>query len=485
MKRLFLFVFVLILGVSLFAQNKKPNVLFIAVDDMRPELNCYGKSQIISPTIDKLASEGIVFTRAYCQVALCGPSRLSIMTGMHPDRLKNYDMSKKNTIEWREYRPGITSLPQQFRNNGYYAVGFGKIYDNRLGLDIGYSWDAFTQGWKNQYISPRANQILEKAKADKAAGIEPNIVRPAVDFFDTQDEAYTDGSNAKLAVDFIKSYNSNAPYFLAVGFSKPHLPFVAPKKYWDLYNRENITLPEYDVPPENRSEYMLSPFKEIETYINKSVIDENKIKELRHGYYACISYIDAQLNKIIEALEERGELENTIIILWGDHGFKLGDYGEWAKATNLELDARVPLILRLPGKIGAGTKSSALVELTDVLPTVCRAADLPIPEGAEGHNLLPVTCKDDVKFRDFALTQYRRSNNNMGYSIRTKEWRYCEWINPETGEINDKELYKIDDETLMEKENVKDLYPDKVEYLSKMLHDYLDTAEVYDGEIIP
>jgi len=230
---------------------------------------------------------------------------------------------------------------------------------------------------------------------------------------------------------------------------------------------------------------MLSPYKEIESYINKSIIDKDKIKELRHGYYACVSYIDAQLAKVIKALEEKGELENTVIIIWGDHGFKLGDYGEWAKATNLEVDARVPLIMRLPGKIGAGTESSALVELTDVLPTVCKAAHLPIPEGVEGNNLLPIVCNLDVNFRDFALTQYRRNQNNMGYSIRTKEWRYCEWINPQTGETNDKELYKIDNETLMEQENVEDLFPDQREYMSKMLHDYLDTAEVYDGPIIP
>src|SRR6056297_744563 len=163
MKRLVFVVIVFFFGVSLFAQNNRPNVLFIAIDDMRPELNCYGKSQIISPTIDQIASDGIVFTRAYCQVALCGPSRLSIMTGMHPDRLKNYGMSSSNKIEWREHRPGITSLPQQFRNNGYYAIGFGKIYDNRLGLDIGYSWDSFVQGWKGAYISPRAKQILAQA----------------------------------------------------------------------------------------------------------------------------------------------------------------------------------------------------------------------------------------------------------------------------------------------------------------------------------
>ncbi len=485
MKKEFLLGVGIIFGFSLFAQSKKPNVLFIAIDDLRPELNCYGKTQIISPNIDKIASEGIVFTRAYCQVALCGPSRLSIMTGMHPDRLKNYGMSSSNKIEWREYRPGITSLPEQFRKNGYYALGFGKIYDNRLGLDIGYSWDSFKEGWKNEYTSPRAQQIIAQAKADIAAGIEPDVIRPAVDFYDTPDETYTDGSNAKLAVDFINTYAGEKPYFLAVGFAKPHLPFVAPKKYWDLYNRGSIKLPEFNVPPEGISEYMLSPYKEIQDYINKSTINDDKTLELRHGYYACVSYIDAQIGKIIEALKDKGELDNTIIILWGDHGFKLGDYGEWAKATNLEIDARVPLMIRLPKMSGAGTRSSAPVELADVLPTMCDAANIPIPDGVEGKSLLSVLCNPSLKFRDFALTQYRRSGTSMGYSVRTPEWRYTEWINPNTGKTNDAELYKIDDVSLMESKNVENEFPEEVVRLSKMLHDYLSTAKVYDGPIIP
>lgn len=475
----------LIPGMSVLAQNKKPNVLFIAIDDMRPELACYSESQIVSPNIDRIASEGLVFNRAYCQVALCGPSRLSIMTGMHPDRLKNYGMSSSNKIEWRDYRPGITSLPEQFRNHGYYAIGFGKVYDNRLGLDIGYSWDSFTEGWKNKYISPRAQEILAQAEEDIAAGIEPDIIRPAVDYYDTPDESYTDGNNASLAVDFINNYNSDEPYFLAVGFNKPHLPFVAPKKYWDLYERENISLPESDIPPEGISDYMLSPYKEIESYIIKSIIDEDKIRELRHGYYACVSYVDAQIGKIINALEEKGELENTIIILWGDHGFKLGEFGEWAKATNLESDARVPLMVRLPGMVGAGIKTNSPVELVDVLPTVCDAADIPVPDGAEGKSLLSVVCNPDNVIRDFALTQYRRSSKAMGYSIRTNEWRYTEWINTSTNEILDEELYRISDESLLEERNVEDDYPEEVTRLSAILHNYLENAIVYDGSVIP
>lgn len=467
------------------AQIKRPNVLFIAIDDLRPELNCYGRSGIISPNIDQIAAEGIVFTRAYCQVALCGPSRLSIMTGMHPDRLGNYGMSSTNRIEWRNHRPGITSLPEQFRKHGYYSIGFGKIYDNRLGLDIGYSWDQFTEGWKGKYVSPRAQEILARAQAAIDSGLEPDIIRPAVDFYDTPDETYTDGSNAGLAVNFINNYESEDPYFLAVGFSKPHLPFVAPKKYWDLYNRDSITLPEFDTPPEGITEYTLSPYKEIEDYISQSIIDDEKILELRHGYYACVSYVDAQIGKILDALEKKGDLDNTIILLWGDHGFKLGDFGEWAKATNLEADARVPLMLRFPGKSSAGTRIDAPVELVDVLPTVCDAANIAIPHGAEGKSLVQILCKPTVGLRDFALTQYRRSGTSMGYSVRTADWRYTEWINPNTGETNDQELYRLENESLMEKRNVENEYPEEVERLSVMLHEYLANAIKYEGKIIP
>ena len=483
MDRILFQIIVLMICLNSFSQIKHPNVLFIAIDDMRPELNCYGKTQIISPNIDRLANEGVVFTRAYCQVALCGPSRLSLMTGMHPDGIKNYGMNKNNKIEWRDFRPGVTSIPEQFRNNGYYAIGFGKIYDNRLGIDENSSWDEFDEGWKGKYISPRSKKILAEAKAARNAGKEPTITRPAVDFYETADESYTDGNITKLAVDFLNKYDSEKPFFLAVGFNKPHLPFVAPKKYWDLYEREQIKLPKYMKPPKGKTSYTLSPYKEIESYISKVIIDEAKIKELRHGYYACVSYVDAQIGKIVEALNEKGELEKTIIVIWGDHGFKLGDYGEWAKATNLEVDARVPLIFRMPAKENAGTNIATPVELTDIMPTLCDIANIKIPPNAEGESLLPLFFNPEADFRPFALTQYARKE--MAYSIRTKEWRYTEYVNKKSYEIIEQELYRIDDNTLMEDENVEGKYPSVVKEMSKMLHDYIKTAPKWNGPQIP
>ena len=236
-------------------------------------------------------------------------------------------------------------------------------------------------------------------------------------------------------------------------------------------------------PPIGYRPYSFSSYKEIEDYISKTIIDEAKIKELRHGYYACVSYVDAQIGKIINALIEKGELENTIIVLWGDHGFKLGDYGEWAKATNLEVDARVPLIFRLPAKENAGTKVATPVELTDIMPTLCDVANIKTPSNAEGESLLPLFFNPEADFRPFALTQYARKE--MAYSIRTKEWRYTEYVNKKSYETIEQELYRIDDQTLMEDENVEGKYPNVVKEMSKILHDYIKTAPKWDGPQIP
>ena len=251
---------------SLASGTEKPNILFIAIDDLRPELACYGATPVKSPNIDKLASEGIVFKHAYCQQALCGPSRVSLMTGVHPDRLGIYGMSNENPIEWRETRKGITSLPEQLRKNGYTTVGFGKIYDNRLGIDRGYSWDEFTEGWKNQFASPENREIVKNIWLAQQKGSPISQRKPAWECYDAPDDVYTDGSNTQLAISFLMKYNDSKPFFLAVGFDKPHLPFVAPQKYWDLYSSDEIQMPEVRETPEGMTGYTLSPYKEIFDY---------------------------------------------------------------------------------------------------------------------------------------------------------------------------------------------------------------------------
>jgi iduronate 2-sulfatase len=462
----------LMLGFSSQAQEK-PNVLFIAVDDLRPELGCYGFDEVKSPTFDAIASAGVVFTKAYCQVSLCGPSRASLMSGCYPDKIEVYGMSANDKTNWDNSRPGFITLPEQFRNYGYYAVGFGKIYDQRLGNDEGSSWDAYTQGWKGEYRSPRSRAILNTADSLIALGKEPDIIRPAVDFYDTPDETYTDGSNAKLAVEFIENYNSSEPFFLALGFSKPHLPFVAPKKYWDMYDRDSISLPEFTSDPVNSNpDYTFTSYAEIESYINKRIIDEDKKKELRHGYFACISYIDAQLAKVLQALEDKGELDNTIIVIWGDHGFKLGDYDRWAKMTNLDIDARSPLIIKLPEGQNIPAVCNSPVDFVDVLPTICEAAGLPVPASAQGTSLMPILKGKAEAVREYAFFQI----SNTNYTIRTDRWHYTEYRIRNTTTVQYRELYDLGDGTI-QRENVIDQHPAVVSELAVTLQQAIDRGK--------
>ena len=466
-------IFLLLFPFSSFSQEKKPNVLFIAVDDLRPELGCYGHNEVKSPTIDAIANAGVVFTKSYCQNALSGPSRASLMSGCYPDKIEVYGMGGNAKTNWDNRRPSFITLPEQFRNHGYYAVGFGKIYDQRNGNDEGSSWDAFTQGWKGENISPRAKAILKTADSLIALGKEPDIIKPDVDFYDTPDETYTDGSNAKLAVEFVKNYNSSKPFFLALGFAKPHLPFVAPKKYWEMYDRNSISLPEYTSDPVNSNpDYTFTPYAEIESYINKRIIDQEKIKELRHGYFACISYIDAQLAKVLKALEDKGELDNTIIVFWGDHGFKLGDYNRWAKMTNLDIDARAPLIIRLPKGQNTPVVCNSPVDFVDILPTICEAAGLPVPASSQGTSLMPILKGKAEAVREYAFFQSWTTD----YTIRTNRWHYSEYRKNNTTTVEYRELYDLGDGTI-QRENVIDQHPTVVAELAVTLQQAIDRGK--------
>jgi iduronate 2-sulfatase len=443
----------------------RPHVLFIAIDDLRPELGCYGNTEVKSPNIDRIASEGTVFQRAYCQQALCGPSRLSLMTGMYPDSLGIWGMSSANKKDWRKLYPEITSLSEQFRNHGYKAIGFGKIYDNRLGLDMDHSWDSFVQGWKGKYVRPEN----KKTSQEKGGNGKP-AMRAAFEGEDVPDETFTDGSNTRLALEALRKHDPNKPLFLAVGFAKPHLPFIAPKKYWDLYDAEKLTLASRKLPPHGHSEYLLSRYKEIFAYAVPDPVPLEMERTLVHGYYACVSYVDAQIGKLVNALKKKGMYENTLIVIWGDHGFKLGDFSEWAKHTNLELDARVPLIIRESNDARTGTKTDALVELVDVLPTMCELAGLPIPANAEGQSLVPAMKDPTVTIRDSALTQYPRQNDTMSYSIRTDGWRYIETRYKKSGKVAAAELYNLH-HGWIEQENVIRKEPE----VARQHSEYLDT----------
>ena len=459
--------------------QRRPNVVFIAIDDLRPDLGCYGHPTVKSPNIDRIAAQGMVFDRAYCQQALCGPSRLSMLTSTHPDRFGIYGMS--NHLEWRDTRQDLVSLPEQFRKHGYFTVNIGKTYDPRLGRDSAHSWSVpYIEPGGALYQLPEHRAAMKRLQEARWAGKPISQRRPVSERLPVPDTTYVDGSAAEKAIDFLENYREDEPFFMALGFVRPHLPFVAPKQYWDQYDPAQIRLADVAAPPQGMTQYTLSKYKEIFDYEVDRPISEEMSRELIHGYYACISYVDAQVGKVFRTLEEKGLLDNTIVVLWGDHGYKLGDYGEWAKHTNLELDARVPLIVRLPDRRPAGTTTNALVELVDVLPTLCEVANIPIPSTAEGVSLRPVLDNPQAKVRDFALTQYPRGNGVMGYSVRTDEWRYTEWQS-DYGQFKVAELYDLS-ETPIEQVNVRSAHPEVVETHARMLREYLKNAVRWEGE---
>ncbi|MEQ1854356.1 MAG: sulfatase, partial [Chthoniobacteraceae bacterium] len=352
----------------------RPNVLFIAVDDMRPELGCYGNKIIKSPSIDRIAARGIVFNKAYVSQAVCSPSRTAIMTGLRPDVTKVWDLE----THFRVAQPDCITLPQHFKANGYHCAALSKVY--HAGLEDGRSWnephwypkgravDTDPVDWTKQIVTRHDVNTEEfsvpeegpERKSGKSAKKGPSFeVSPK------PDDQLPDGATAAEAVKRLAALKSkNEPFFLAVGFLKPHLPFVAPKKYWDLYDPNRIPLPAIDHLPKGAPEFTGHNNSELHAY--PGVPKENPIpadfaKKLRHGYYACISYTDAQIGKVLDALEKEGLADNTIIVLWGDHGWQLGDHGLWHKHTNFELAARAPLLISVPKSKTAGQKCEAPV----------------------------------------------------------------------------------------------------------------------------
>lgn len=438
------------------AAQSKTNVLFIAVDDLRPQLGCYGHPRIHSPHIDRLASRGLRFDRAYCQQAVCAPTRASLLTGTRPDTTGVHDLQTPlNTV-----RPDLVSLPRHFRNNGYRTVSLGKIYHHAN--EDPHAWSEppwlpkgdWSGGWR-AYRDPLSDLAVRQSDAvlraawerERKAGGRPAPPQygrgPAYEGPAVPDSAYPDGMTCDKAVEELRRLRDQ-PFFLAAGFLKPHLPFNAPKKYWDLYSPEDIELPARGEWPENMPRLAGSDWGELRAYSGiprQGPVDETTLRMLIHGYYACVSYTDAQVGRLLAELDRLGLRENTVVILWGDHGWKLGDYGAWCKHTNFELDTRVPMILSLPGARNAGAATSALVEYVDIYPTLAEACGLAVPDHCEGKSMLPLFENPARKWKAAAFSQYPRGGGIMGYSLRTERWRYTEWIRRQSGEIEARELY--------------------------------------------
>lgn len=430
----------------------RPNVLFFAVDDLRPELGAYGHSYIKSPNLDRLARWGVTFNRAYCQQAVCSPSRTVVMTGTRPDTSKVWDLE----THFRKALPDVVTLGQHFKNNGYFVQGMGKIYHG--GFDDPVTWSVPWQTPKApQYALPE-NIALTQRKVDEvpATGGTKKKAKKAArgprghafEAGDVPDNFYQDGKVADLAVSTLREISrKREPFFLAVGFVKPHLPFVSPKKYWDLYDRSKIALAPNKFRPRGAPDYAIQPGGELRSYhgIPNESIPDALARELRHGYYAAISYTDAQVGKVLDELERLGLREKTIVVLWGDHGWKLGEHDAWCKHSNCENDANAPLLLAAPQLKSRGIRTNALVEFVDIYPTLCDLAGLSLPSHLEGTSFKPVLENPSRPWKTAAFSQYPRGNAGqslMGYSMRTDRYRFTAWMHRnDHSKIDAVELY--------------------------------------------
>ncbi len=421
------FLFVGILGLfflscqtsETFNVPEKPNFLFIAVDDLRPELKCYGEEWIRSPNIDRLAFTGIRFEFAYCQVPVCGASRASLLTGLRPTRTRFIDYDT-----WAEKdAPGITSLPKLLKENGYHTLSNGKVFHHLNDMRDSWTedpWHPFQEtsgdmNWRNY----RSIENIDIADAHNGAG-------PAYEMLDGDDTLYFDGITTQKSLRDLERLKSlEKPFFLAVGFLKPHLPFNAPKKYWDLYDPEQIKLPVNYSPPENAPAASLHNWGELRQYAGippEGPLSDSLARTLIHGYYAAVSYTDAQIGQLLDQLKKLGLDKNTVVILWGDHGWNLGEHGLWCKHCNYESALRAPLILKVPWKEG-GLKSDALVEFIDIYPTFCELAHISIPPHVMGASLLEYLDHPQNPGKEFVFSRF-----HAGESIKNANYRYTEWL---------------------------------------------------------
>jgi iduronate 2-sulfatase len=419
---------------SAFAQPEKMNVLFIAVDDLRTELGCYGVDQIKSPNIDRLAAQGTLFNRAFCQQAVCSPSRTSLLTGLRPDSTKIYDLE----THFRSTVPDVVTLPQFFKSQGYYTRSFGKIFHGGLDDSLSWSEKSFVKKCPMYALSENRDLVAKKVKAitekkfSSPSSQYNATTGPAYECADVEDNIYSDGAITDQAIALLKEDKmKNKPFFLAIGFFKPHLPFVAPEKYWNLYKGEEIAMAKNPFPPENVPQIALSGWGELRAYedIPQVVpLSEEQARKLKHGYYACVSYTDAQIGRLLDELDRQGLRKNTIIILWGDHGWKLGEHGMWAKHTNFENDTQAPLICSAPGQKMKGSHSNGLVEFVDIYPSLCELAGLPLPSHLQGRSFAPLLNSPDLPWKEAAFSQYPRGGKIMGYSMRTDRHRFTVWL---------------------------------------------------------
>ncbi len=417
---------VLWLGLALAspAAPAKLNVLFLAVDDMNNDLGCYGHPQVKSPNIDRLARMGVRFDRAYCQFPLCSPSRSSLMTGLRPDTTRVFDLQ----YHFRTHLPDVVTLPQMFSNQGYYAARVGKIYHYGNPGDIGTSGLDDKASWQH-FVNP--------AGRDKTA-LEPDIINytpkrglgSAMSFLADKtgkDEEHTDGMVATEGIRLLEA-NKDKPFFLAIGFYKPHTPYVAPAKYWQPYPNADIQLPVE--PAGNRdSKPKAALASSPQPYFG---VTTDEARECKQAYYAAISFVDAQIGRVLDSLDRLKLWDNTVVVFWSDHGYHLGEHGLWMKQSLFEESARVPLVIIAPGAKGNGQPCARTVEFVDLYPTLAELSGLTPPKNLAGASLKPLLDNPKAAWTKPAFTQVWRGGF-AGHSVRTERWRYTEWDDGKQG----------------------------------------------------
>ena len=462
--------FLIAFSCAVFGQNNKQlNIVFIAVDDLKPTIRSFGDNIAITPNMDMLARKSSLFLNTHTQQAICSPSRISLLTGLRPDKTQVYDLKTK----MRDKLPNVITIPQHFKQMGYTTAGVGKIFDPR-GVDQNADAPSWSQPFKRahhlkypkEWGSPvmgfyQNKEIKAKIKAylkennsnsSQAANALKGKYKPPVSSSPAPDEAYVDGAIAAEAVRMIDDLSQNAePFFLAVGFKRPHLPFSAPQKYWDFYKKERMPLAKFRTRAKNTGKLAYHGSGELRSYVedgreyttdanNQLVLDEDFQRDLIHGYYACVSFIDFQIGKIVNKLKKEGLMDNTIIVIWGDHGFHLGDHRLWNKHSNFEQATRSPLIIYNP-KTRAAQKIISPTEFVDIFPTLTEMAQIAPPSNVDGTSLLPMMMGQQQSVKEFAVSQYPR-NQKMGYSFRTASHRYTLWIDKSKigQKISDKDI---------------------------------------------
>jgi len=387
--------------------------VFIAVDDLRPELNFYGAKHIQSPNLDKLASKSLVFDKAYCNIPVCGASRASVLTGMRPTRHRFINYTARADVEV----PNVISLPKLLKENGYTTISIGKIYHKND--DDSLAWDKrwFPKGNIRNYQLEK--NIKENVKANLAIGGVTAFENAMVN-----DTAYFDGKITQKGIaDLQMLKDKNQPFFLALGYMKPHLPFNAPKKYWDLYDESKIELPQSYFQPTSTPKKAFHKYGELRSYGNipkKGHLSEDLAKKLIHGYYACVSYVDAQIGLVLDELERTGLAKNTIVVLWGDHGWNLGEHKLWCKHVTFETALRTPLVIKIPGKT-KGEKSNSIIEYVDLYPTLCELTGLEIPNTVEGKSIVPII-NGKASNKDWAVCKFKDAVTLIKGDLFYTEW---------------------------------------------------------------